>query len=319
MKQPRHPIFIISKGRYDSLQTARTFNEIGIKFNIVVEPQEEQLYIDGLKNFGITTGTVLVLPFSNLGLGGIPARNWVWDYATASGAKRHWICDDNIRYFYRIHKNTKLRVKSSVPMRVCEDYADRFVNVPMAGLNYHYFVPAHVKKEPAYYNTRIYSFILLSNEVKNRWRVLEWDNKPAPFNEDTDLSLQFLKEGQCTILLNSFAVGKAPTHSMRGGNTEAVYKLGNKQEFDNRYTFAASLQRAHPDHVEIVDRWGRWHHLVDYSWFQKNNKLILKPGFVLPSEFDTKLKLVELDDQDNICGTYKDINIDDIRMNLGDD
>jgi hypothetical protein len=34
---------------------------------------------------------ILVLPFSNLGQGGIPARNWVWEHSISIGAKRHWI------------------------------------------------------------------------------------------------------------------------------------------------------------------------------------------------------------------------------------
>jgi hypothetical protein len=300
------------------MQTARTLSEIGLKFNLVIEKQEKEKYEAALTNFGIKGCTLHILPFSNLGLGGIPARNWVWDHATASGAERHWILDDNIRHFYRIYKNTKLRILSSVPLRVCEDYADRFENVPMAGLQYNYFVPSHVKKEAAYYNTRVYSCILLTNKTDKRWRVLEWDGKPAPFNEDTDLSLQFLKEGDCTILLNAFTCGKTPTHSMKGGNTEEVYKLGNKAEFDNRYTFAASLQRAHPEHVKIIERFGRWHHFVDYTWFQKNNKFRLKPGLEIPGEYDTKLKLVQLSDSSDINSSQTDIELDDIRMTLGD-
>jgi hypothetical protein len=311
MKQTRYPIYIISKGRAESRWTSKTLEEIGADYRIVIEEQEYDQYaavIDPKK--------ILVLPFSNLGLGGIPARNWVRDHSIEEGHARHWILDDNMRYLYRIHQNTKLRVRSTVPFRVCEDYTDRFTNVGMSGLNYHYFVPSFVAKEPVYYNTRIYSCILLNNEIPETWRVLEWDNKPAPFNEDTDLSLQILKSGMCTILLNAFTIGKAATHSMKGGNTEAVYKLGDKVEFDNRYGFAASLQRAHPDCVEITQKWGRWHHSVDYSYFQKNNKLILKPGIKIAKNYNTKLKLVKLDDPKDITGTYKDVDMSEVRMEL---
>lgn len=317
MKQTRYNLYIISKGRSDSLHTARTLHEAGItNWSIVIEPQEYDKYVTGLLHYGMDPKRILVLPFSNLGLGSIPVRNWVWEYSISRGEKKSWVLDDNFRYLYRIHLNTKLRVKSAVPFRVLEDYTDRFTNVAMSGLNYHFFCPSFVKKEPAYYNTRIYSCILLSNEIQERWRVLEWDGKPAPYNEDTDLSLQILKKGYCTILLNSFAVGKAATHTMKGGNTEAVYKVGNKDEFDNRYSFAASLQKAHPDCVEITQKWGRQHHQVDYSYFQKNNKLILKPGASWPDEYETKLKLVKLDDIKNINGTYTDADIMAVRMNL---
>lgn len=292
--------------------TSRTLEEIGMDYKIVVEPQEYDNYaavIDPKK--------ILVLPFSNLGLGSIPARNWIWNHAQEAGHERHWCLDCNMRYFYRIHQNTKLRVLSSLPLRVCEDYTDRFENVNMSGLNYHFFVPTGMAKAPAYYNTRIYSCILLKNDQKPRWRVLEFDDKPAPFNEDTDLSLQILKEGNCTILLNSFTVGKGPTMKMKGGNTNTVYKVG-EAGFDNRYGFAASLQQAHPDVCEITQKHSRWHHQVDYSGFQNFNRLILKPGETWPEEYPTKLKLVKLDDPKNINSSYIEVpgGIESIRMDL---
>jgi len=291
--------------------TSKTFEENDMDYRIVIEEQEYDKYASV-----INPKKILVLPFKNLGLGGIPARNWIWEHSIAEGHKRHWVCDDNFRYLYRIHQNTKLRVRSSVPFRVLEDYTDRFTNVKMSGLNYHFFCPSFVKKEPAYYNTRIYSCILLDNSISERWRVLEWDNKPAPFNEDTDLSLQLLKKGYCTILLNSFAVGKAATNQMKGGNTEAIYKIGDKKDFDNRYSFAASLHRAHPDCVELTTKWGRHHHQVDYSHFQKNNRLILKDGCTWPDEYDTKLKLVKLNNPKNICGSYTNTTMTEVRMEL---
>jgi hypothetical protein len=126
--------------------------------------------------------------------------------------------------------------------------------------------------------------------MPQRWRVLEWEGKPAPFNEDTDLSLQFLKAGYCTVLTNAFACGKQTTHSMKGGNTTEVYKLG-EAGFDNRYKFAASLQKMHPDCVEVVERFGRYHHLVNYDLF-KHNTPIPRDDLVLtgkPNEYGMKL------------------------------
>lgn len=308
MQQPRYPIYIISKGRWESRLTSRTLEECGINYRIVIEPQEYDQYaavIDPKK--------ILVLPFSNLGMGSIPVRNWCWEHSKAEGHDRHWVLDDNLRHLYRLHKNTKFRVLSAVPFRVCEDYADRFENVAMAGLNYHFFAPAHVPKEPAYWNTRVYSCILLRNDIKPRWRVLEWEGRPAPFNEDTDLSLQIMKEGYATILLNSFLVGKSATMVMKGGNTDTVYKVG-MQGFDNRYSFAASLAKAHPDVCEVAKKHGRWHHHVDYSHFQKFNKPILKPGATWPDEYPTKLKLVELENPKDVNSTRKDIDLDSVRM-----
>jgi hypothetical protein len=310
MQQPRYPIFVISKGRSGPRHTARTLEECGIDYRIVIEKEEYDQYaavIDPKK--------ILVLPFSNLGLGSIPVRNWVWEFSKSEGHKAHFIIDDNCRYLYRLHKNSKLRVKSAVPFRVCEDYFDRFENVGMAGLNYHFFAPTSIAKEPVYYNTRIYSCILIRNDLPFRWRILEWDGKPAPFNEDTDLSLQVLKSGMCTLLLNSFLIGKGPTMTTRGGNTDTVYKVG-AAGFDNRYAFAASLAKAHPDVCEITQKHGRWHHNCNYSGFQKFNKLKLKPGATWPEEYPTKLKLVKLDDPKNMNSTYTDANLDDVLMEI---
>ncbi len=83
---PQYPLYVISKGRYARRLTADSLEEIGVDYKIVVEPQEFSSYaavIDSAK--------IIVTPFSNLGKGGIPARNFVWEHALASGAKRHWI------------------------------------------------------------------------------------------------------------------------------------------------------------------------------------------------------------------------------------
>jgi hypothetical protein len=263
---PQYPIYIISKGRADTRFTSRSLEEMGVPYRIVIEPQEYEKYaavIDPKK--------ILVLPFSNLGQGSIPVRNWVWEHSISEGHKRHWVMDDNIRYFYRLNRNKKVRVKDGTILRAAEDFSDRYPNVKMAGLNYAFFCPSELKRPPYYLNTRIYSCILLNNDIEHRWR--------GRYNEDTDLSLRILKDGHCTILFNAFLCGKMATMTMKGGNTEEVYAK-NQKEFDNRRTFAESLKSQHPDVVEITMKWGRWHHHVDYSGFRQQLKL--KDGLDIP-------------------------------------
>jgi len=48
---------------------------------------------------------------------------------------------------------------------------------------------------------------------------------------------------------------------------------------------AQSLQEQHPDVVKVTRKWNRWQHQVDYRPFKKN-KLILKPGVVIPMSED---------------------------------
>lgn len=256
MKQPRYPIYIISKGRHESRLTAKALEEIGIKYRIVIERQEFDLYASV-----IDESKILVLPFSNLGQGSIPARNWVMEHSISEGHARHWILDDNISGFGRLTNNRKIKVKSTAPFRAIEDFTDRYENVKMSGMNYRFFVPERSTKKPYMLNTRVYSCILLSNDLEHRWR--------GKYNEDTDLSLRILKDGHCTLLFNTFFCDKIGTLKMKGGNTEEVYKDSN-----NRRDFAESLQRQHPDLVQVVWRYDRWHHEVNYSVFKQKLKRV---------------------------------------------
>ena len=94
MNNPRYPVYIISKGRWDSRQTSKALESMSVPYHIVIEPQEYEQYASV-----INPKKIKVLPFSNLGQGSIPARNWVWEDSISRGAKRHWILDDNIRFF----------------------------------------------------------------------------------------------------------------------------------------------------------------------------------------------------------------------------
>ena len=86
---PRYPVYVISKGRADCCLTAKFLLEDGCPFHIVIEPQEREAY-----EAYFDPDLLLDLPFSNLGSGSIPARNWCWEHAKSSGADRHWILAD---------------------------------------------------------------------------------------------------------------------------------------------------------------------------------------------------------------------------------
>jgi hypothetical protein len=267
---PKYPVYIISKGRWKSRLTVKALEKANILYHIVVEPQEYNNYtkvIDSKK--------ILVLPFSNLGQGSIPARNWVWEHSLSIGARRHWILDDNLRVFYRLNHNLKIRVSSGAIFHTSEDFVDRYKNVAISGFNYELLVPRKNKVPPFCLNTRIYSCILIKNDIPYRWR--------GRYNEDTDLSIRALKDGWCTILFNAFLADKMPTMVMAGGNTEDLYqKEGIKKEDDGRWKMAESLRQQHPNIVKIVRKWGRWQHSVDYSLFKKHNRLIKKPNIIIP-------------------------------------
>ena len=257
---PNYPVFVISKGRANKCLTARELTAMGVPFNLVVEPQEVSDYRQYWSSAEIIQTT-----FSNLGEGSIPVRNFVWDLAVSMKVKRYWILDDNIEGFHRLNRNEKYKVADGTIFKCCEDFVDRFSNVPMAGMNYHSFCKKTDAVPPFYLNTRIYSCILLETNKTDRWR--------GRYNEDTDLSLRFLKQGLCTILFNAFLCGKVTTMRMSGGNTNDVYAKTN-----NRLEFAESLVNQHPDVAKVVWKFNRWHHHVNYKPF-KNNKLIYIDGY----------------------------------------
>lgn len=264
---PQYPVYIVSKGRAQSRLTSKALEKMEVPYHIVVEPQEFDEYASV-----IDPAKILVLPFSNLGRGCCPARNWIWEHSIEQGAKRHWIMDDNIRCFYRLNQNLKSYLTSGTGFKVVEDFVDRFKNVGIAGLQYEMFAPRKQKHtNPFILNTRIYSCILLNNTLPHRWR--------GRYNEDTDLSIRVLKDGWCTMLFYAFLAEKKQTMRYKGGNTDELYKG------DGRLLMAQSLQRQHPDIVTVVRKWNRWQHLVDYSSF-KTNQLIPVDGFEMPQGVD---------------------------------
>jgi len=271
---PKYPIYVISKGRWESRLTVKALNVLRVPYFVVIEPQEYDQYskvIDKKK--------IKVLPFSNLGQGSIPARNWVWEDSIKLGAERHWILDDNINGFYRLNRNERIKVRTPAIFRAAEDFVDRYTNIGISGFHYRFFIPDREKRPPFYFNTRVYSCILLKNDLPHRWR--------GRYNEDTDLSLRILKDGLCSVLFLAFLAGKTATMRMKGGNTDELYKD------DGRLQMAESLVEQHSDVARVSWKYNRYQHHVDYSQF-RNMKLSLKKGLKIKEGVNNyHMKLVE--------------------------
>ena len=251
----KYPIYIISKGRYEKRYTSNYLEWCNIDYKIVVEPQE---FLEYSKH--INKDKILILPdeYLNKGQGGIPARNFVWKHSTENGHKRHWILDDNIASYKRFNCSQKVIVKSACVFRIVEDYVDRFTNVKMAGHNYTMFgITTNTTMQPITMNTRIYSSILLSNDIFPEY---QWRGK---YNEDTDLSLRILKAGYPTILFNCLLADKLKTLTQKGGNTDTIYA-----ETDGLLLKAQSIVEQHSDVAKVITRFGRTHHYVNYSSFK---------------------------------------------------
>lgn len=271
---PDYPVYIISKGRWESRLTSKALEDMKVPYRIVVEAQELGQY-----SSVINPDKILVLPEAYLdqydtcdtlgrskSVGPGAARNFVWDHAIASGAKRHWVLDDNFDAFHRLNRNIKAEVTSGTIFKAAEDFVDRYTNVPVAGFNYYSFCKSTDAVPPLVLNTRIYSCLLIENASPYRWR--------GRYNEDTDLSLRVLKDGLVTIQFNAFLCGKVTTQRMKGGNTDDFYAI------EGTLAKSQMLADLHPDVASVVWRFNRWHHHVDYKPF-KRNLLIRRPDLIL--------------------------------------
>ncbi len=282
--QPRFPIYIVSKGRFKNNPTSKALLDMGVPFFIICEEHEydDYCYLVGRKR-------VLILPQKykdeydtfwdddDPRTGPGPARNFAWDNAIESGYDWHWVMDDNILSFQRYHENMKRRCSDGTYFRACEDFVLRYDNVGQAGLNYTTFVEQSKNNPSIIINSRIYSCLLIRNDTPFRWR--------GRYNEDTDLSLNMMKAGWCTIQFNFFLQEKVTTQKLRGGNSKEFYdKEGTKKK-------SQMLEDMHPDVAKVVWRFNRWHHHVDYSTFKKRNILKRKPEVQLtkmPSNYHMK-------------------------------
>lgn len=286
---PKHPIYIVSKGRYNSRLTMKALDRMGVDYRVVVEEQEYDLY-----NQFIPENKLLILPISYLQnydtcdtLGGEKsrgpgaARNFAWDHSISEGHTYHWVLDDNIDDFHRLHNNVRVPVRCGSTFRAAEDFTERYENLYISGFNYYSFCKATDSVPPLTCNTRIYSCLLIKNDIPYRWR--------GRYNEDTDLCLRVLKDGYCTVQFNAFLQGKVTTQRVSGGNTKEFYKS------EGTLNKSKMLEELHPDVAKVVWKFNRWHHHVDYKPF-KSNKLILKENINLPTGVNNYgMKLVEVE------------------------
>lgn len=273
----KYPIYVVSKNRHDKCFTSRFLTQMEVDHFVVVEPQDFELYKQYVEN---EYATILELDmdykknydcFSDLGrnedgsnTGPGAARNFVWDDSIKRGYEWHYVMDDNANEgFHYLTNSKKNKCRSGAWFSAIEDFVDRYENIAQAGLNYTMFCVMGQEYPAFVTNTRIYSFLLIRNDIPYRWR--------GRYNEDTDLSLRILKDGWCTVQFNAFTAGKATTQKIKGGNTEEFYGK------EGTWNKSKMLEDMHPDVAKLVWKFNRWHHEVDYSRFTQQLKL--KPEY----------------------------------------
>lgn len=258
--KPTYPIYIPSRSRWtpESNLTARVLDQFDVPFLLVVEPHQADQYVN---HWG--PHRVLTLPFRDRG-SVIPARNWIKEHAIDKGHRRHWQFDDNIRCFYVLINQLRLRVNPAITIRLLEAWTDQYTNIGISGFSYKMFVPDNQLTRPFFLNCHVYSASLIRND-DFRFR--------GTLNEDTDYCLQVLASGECTALINQFMVDKAPTMTMSGGNTEQHYSAQ-----DGRLRMARALEKQWPGVVTTRRRFGRPQHVVKDQWKRFDQPLIRDPA-----------------------------------------
>jgi hypothetical protein len=249
-----YPVYIISKGRAYNPLTAKLFENSNIDYYIAVEPQEKDLYIQALGE-----KRVIVLPFSNLGLGSYPARNFCWEHSKINGYKYHWLFDDNIQCWKKWINGKRKTIDDLKPaFKYIENYALK-TNIDILGFEEPNFVVKPPKK-PFKHNCHVYSAMLIKNDLPYRWRL--------KYNEDVDLNLQVLHNGGTTASCVYYMADKVSTSvKMKGGNQTELYQ-GNKPT--KNLLKAKMLESVWPQYAKTVIRFNRHHHFVDWKIFKKN-------------------------------------------------
>jgi hypothetical protein len=138
-------------------------------------------------------------------------------------------------------------------------FVERYENVAIAAFNTRWLAKS---PKPFLLNARCYSCFLLRSDLPNRFRTLD---------EDTDMTLQVIADGWCSILFNAFVVDMASPLQMQGGQTPNY--LG-----DGKLKQARELERMWPGVVSVKRKYGRPHKRIAYSWTHFDNKLIRKKG-----------------------------------------
>ena len=178
----------------------------------------------------------------------------------------------------RVHRGFRIPVDASVALQVLEDFVLRYSNVALASFNSEFFVPqtgSFAKKWPPFYlNVRCYTCFLIDNSIPHAWR--------GRFNEDTDMTLQVLSAGLCSVLLNAFCIRTPTTMTQAGGQTD-IY------EGDGRLHMAKEMEKQWPGVVEVKRKFGRPQHHVKGLWQKFDTPLIPTDNPPPPREYNLSL------------------------------
>ena len=246
MSALQYPVFIPSRGRVGIGMAMDVLEDSGVPYWLVVEPREAAAYRGA---YGAER--VKVLDANDRGLHYV--RNWILDYTDKMGVERHWQVDDTVNGFFRGWGDGRRRVGAAEAMQVAEEFTGRYTNIAITGFLYYYWAFGSEPPPPVLLNRSAVGVYLMANGLGFRFR-------PNCF-DDTDMGLQVLSSGWCTVRLTRYLFRKQRMGHMPGGCNSSLY-LGGKQRL------FAELARLWPG-VAPADRAFR-------GWYKFKQQLIKK-------------------------------------------
>jgi hypothetical protein len=255
MSQLKHTIYIPSKGRWDCCHTADLLLEDDLDFYIVVEKEEYKKYSE---KYG--ENKILVLPFSNLGLGVYPTRNWIKNFSKEKGEQYHWQFDDDITSVSTYTNRKKTKQSPKYILNLMEQFNDKYVNIAISALSSDVF--AFAKSKPFGINKMCCSCILIRSDLPYQWR--------CKLGHDADMSIQVLKGGWCTVEMNAFVYSHKPVGNNKGGLKD-IYEDGGRSKK------ISVLQKFHPElPIKTSYRFNRVNSDTSKVWRRFKQPLIKK-------------------------------------------
>lgn len=291
------PVFIPSKGRAKNCSTHRNFEAFNMHdWVYVVEPQEYWDYVQRLRRDGVYRPETHVYAFDvvkfksprtednpygydylddygwkdGLTTGPGPARNALHQLAKQLGMKHYWMCDDDITSFavdaFFFQKNVwtkdtanggakELRLSLKDAFDLYERFLDKYSNIGLAELDKQGLVQNHRKNSQFSINCKTYSCIRFSTDGPD----IPWRSR---YNDDVMISLDYEKRGFVNVSSKIVCYQTPDTQSQAGGMTEAFHQEGTLRKV--KY-----LVKAYPETSFFTLKFGRFHHLVDYSKFSQ--------------------------------------------------
>lgn len=261
-------IYIISKGR-PQCHTARTLQKIHYpgKWFIVCGNNDDTID-EYKKNWGEDrilvfdwyeeikhTDTMDNLGFEKYPSGAVPARNATHDISRDRGELRHWQLDDDYNTFAcydpatgknQVIKNGALLQKKMLQIAMFAHEC----KLPNAGFTLSTIEAAPMNRYK--YAKRVFNAHCLpsTDDIYVRWR--------GRLNDDVINAQDIMRVGKIGIQFKYLSTATTPTQQEAGGLTEFYKQVGTVQKT------AYAIMNA-PDITELVIRFGRYHHKVDWN------------------------------------------------------